>query len=93
MDPRVEMIEKRLQRLERSNRHLKLGCLLAVVGLTALGSISAQQVTKRTIDANEFVLRGPDGRVRATLLRITLMADLSFLAIPGKSRAFSRQIV
>ena len=67
MNSQLDMIEKRLRRLERTNRHLKLALLVAIICVSALGVMGAQQTANRTIEANEFVLRGPNGHIRATL--------------------------
>src|ERR1700732_5390474 len=79
MNPEAKMIENRLQRLEQSNRKLKFGCVVSFVCAAAFVSIGAEQPTKRTIVANEFVLLGPDGHVRATLSSDNTEARLVFL--------------
>jgi hypothetical protein len=63
----LEVMEMRLELLEKSNRNLKRGCVLIFICLAAFVTMSAQRATKRTIEANEFVLRGRDGQVQATL--------------------------
>jgi hypothetical protein len=72
-------MEKRLQRLERSNRRLKLGSFLAAICVAAIGAVGAKQMPKQTVEANEFVLRGPDGHVRATLSADSTEGRLVFL--------------
>lgn len=67
MDPKLEILEKRLLRLERSNQKLKLGFILAFVLSTAIVSIGAQQSSKRTFEANEFLVRDANGNLRARL--------------------------
>jgi len=63
---RLEKVEHQNHRLERQNRWLRLGMLavLAVVGgLLLLG----MGKPKKVIEAQKFVVRDADGRVRATL--------------------------
>lgn len=71
-------IRERLVRLERSNRRMKFLNTLAVICLAAVVSMGAQQATKRTVEANEFVLRAPDGHVRA-MLTADSMGDASLV--------------
>ncbi len=79
MDSQLERMEKRLLRLERNNRNLKLGCVLAIITTAALVSMGAQQKAKRIIEADEFILRGPDGHARATLSADSTEGSLVFL--------------
>jgi hypothetical protein len=79
MNPEAEMMEKRLKRLEQSNKKLKFGCIVTFVCAAAFFSIGAEQTTKRSITANEFILLGPDGHIRATLSADSTDARLVFL--------------
>jgi hypothetical protein len=67
VDSQLEIMEKRLYTLERSNRKMKFGCIVALICATVLVSMGAQQATKRTIEANEFILLDPNGHHRARL--------------------------
>jgi hypothetical protein len=66
MLPEVEMLTKRVGRLERENRLLKLigsGCALGVAALFLLGA----DKTSRTIEAQKIILRDSQGRARVTI--------------------------
>jgi hypothetical protein len=67
VNSQLEAMEKRLQLLERGNRNLRRGCIIILTCAAVFVSVGAKQASKRTIEANEFVLRGLDGQVQATL--------------------------
>lgn len=89
----VESMEKRLQRLERSNRHLRLGCFLGVICVAALGSMGAsnRQIEPSKPTSSSFA--DPMGIFEPPYLRTAPRAALCFWMTPGRSRAFSRQTV
>jgi hypothetical protein len=63
----MQAVLERLEKLERQNRRLKQ---VAVVGLALVGTLVLMgQATQkpRTVEADEFILRWPDGEVAATL--------------------------
>jgi hypothetical protein len=66
MTPEVEMLTKRVGRLERENRFLKLigiGCALGIAVLLLVGA----DKTPRTIEAEKIILRDSQGRARVTI--------------------------
>ena len=66
MDERLCKIQSRLEKLERENRRVKrFGALAALIGGSLL--LMGQAKTSRTVEAESFVLRDPQGRLRATL--------------------------
>ncbi|SRR5258708_641634 len=70
-------IHARLEKLERENRQMKrLGIVLAVLASTFF--ISGQAHINKTIDANEFVLKDGNGKVRARLSMQTDKPSLFF---------------
>src|SRR5215471_9597856 len=65
-DAALEEIRGRLASLERQNRRPKrwgVGALIAAASLALLG----QAPSKKTVEANEFILRDDGGHVRAKL--------------------------
>ena len=68
---RFEELERRLLSVEKQNRRLKqLGAaaLMAVALLVVMGQASS----KKTVEANEFILRDANGNVRAKLSMSTV---------------------
>lgn len=62
----LEEIRGRLVRLEKQNRRLKqlgIGALIVIASLVLVGQASP----KKTIEANEFILRDSSGKARARL--------------------------
>jgi len=69
MNPHVhnfEDIQDRLQKLEKQNRRIKQLGAVALV-FAAVIVIMGQAPTKKTVEANEFVLRDDNGNIRARL--------------------------
>jgi hypothetical protein len=65
-DVRFCEIRSRLEKLERENRRVKrIGALAALIGASLL--LMGQAKPRRTVEAESFVLRDPQGRLRATL--------------------------
>ena len=75
---------RRLDKLERQNRRLRQGVALI---LTILGTLLliAQSSPKRTVEAEEFILRDAAGRIRAKLGMWT--AEPSFALYDSAGRA------
>ena len=64
--PAIEDIHNRLLRLEKQDRRLKqLGIALLIV--PGLLLVMGQAPSRKTIEANEFLLKDANGRVRARL--------------------------
>ena len=63
---RFEELERRLLSVEKQNRRLKQLGAAALVAV-ALLIVMGQAASKKTVEANEFVLRDATGRVRARL--------------------------
>ncbi len=66
MTPEVEMLTKRVGRLERENRLLKLIGIGCALGVTVLLLVGADK-TPRTIEAEKIILRDSQGRARVTI--------------------------
>ena len=80
-----DCLSKKVERLERENLRLKrIGISLIIVAVAAL-TMGQSQSTK-TVEANAFVLRGPDGSVRAKLDSNKSSTELVFLNDAGQSR-------
>src|SRR5580704_18318195 len=63
---RWELLEARVVRLEKQNRWLKAGCLIA--GLSAIcGLTMGQSDVVKTVEAQRFVLKSAKGEARAEL--------------------------
>jgi hypothetical protein len=66
MDEHLCKIQSRLEKLERENRRVKrIGALAALIGGSLL--LMGQAKTSRTVEAESFVLKDPQGGLRATL--------------------------
>src|SRR6266852_6409059 len=66
--PDVKSLSKRVERLERQNRWMKrMGAVAILCAVVLLVSGQASVDTKKTVEANEFVLRDTNGVVRAKL--------------------------
>ena len=65
----LDMLRKRLDRLERESRRLRRATLVVIVGAAAallMGQIAPHRPV-RTLEAEEFVLRDSRGQIRASL--------------------------
>ncbi|MGA8285943.1 MAG: hypothetical protein WB796_14415, partial [Candidatus Sulfotelmatobacter sp.] len=62
----VEELEKRVARVEGQNRRLKRTGAAGLI-VVALLVIMGQTSSKKTVEANEFILRDGAGNVRARL--------------------------
>lgn len=63
---RWELLEARVVRLEKQNRWLRAGCLIAGL-LVVCGLTLGQSKTENTVEAQRFVLKSANGQVRAEL--------------------------
>jgi len=66
-DPTIELLAQRLARLERQHRLFKLGALIILAVVAAALALGAATRAK-TVEAEGFVLRDAQGKVRAELL-------------------------
>lgn len=85
----VQLLTRRLERLERDNRRLKLGGAVVVVGLAALalmGQVVPGQLPK-VVEAEQFVLRDARGQVSALLSAEPFLKGLTVFDEGGKKRA------
>lgn len=84
-------IPERLDGLESENRRLKR---LGLVALAVMGAalVMGQSPTKRTLEANEFILKDASGSVRATLKMYNGEPLLTLLGSNGKAEAGPEQI-
>jgi len=67
MNSDLQFLNEKLDRLERSNRRIKMGLTLTIVCFAALISIGAQQNSNKIVEAREFVLKDASGQMRAKL--------------------------
>jgi hypothetical protein len=63
----VTAVFERLERLERSNRRLKVSGLVVLLGLAAVGLMGQARPALQTVEAQEFVVKDAGGVVRARL--------------------------
>lgn len=63
----IPALLQRLERLERSNRRLKLWGVVALFGLATLGVMGQARPPLQTVEAQEFVVKDAGGVVRARL--------------------------
>jgi len=76
-------INARLEKLERENRRMKKISIVAAVVLSCL-ILGGQATTKKVVEANEFVLKDTDGKVRSRLsMEIGTRPTLSFYDANG----------
>lgn len=80
--PDMQAVLERLDRFERQNRRLKQAAL-AVLILFAAAFMMGQARPTRTTEANKFVLRDADGRVRAELSMFADRPTLTFRDAKG----------
>jgi hypothetical protein len=80
-----ESLSKAVERVERENlRFKKIGVSLIIVAVVAL--TMGQSRSSRTVEADAFVLRGPDGSVRAKFDTHNGSTELLFFNDAGQSR-------
>jgi len=80
------VIVDRLEKLERQNRQMKLAGAVALV-LAASVVLMGQVPVTRTVEANQFILKDGDGKVRADLAVNANGAGLTLYDPSGKVRA------
>lgn len=74
--PDWQAVIDRLEKLENQNRRLKqIGAVVLVLAVSFL--LMGQAAPKKTVEANEFVLKDASGRVRGQLLMRLLGPDLT----------------
>jgi len=79
-------VTERLERLEQENRRLRrLG--LAAAAIMGAALVMGQSPAKRSLEANEFILRDASGSVRATLKMNKAEPWLTLFGSNGKSEA------
>lgn len=66
-EPTLDILTQRLARLERENRRLKGLGAVALVGIVALVLMGHSAEGRKVVEADQFVLRLPDGQVRGEL--------------------------
>ena len=66
-DSMIPVLMQRLDKLERSNRRLKLSGLVVLVGLAAFTMMGQARPPLQTVEAQEFVVKDAGGAVRARL--------------------------
>jgi hypothetical protein len=76
----LEELQDRLLKLEKQNRRLKQLGVAALIGVAAL-VVMGQAPSKKTIEANEFILRDDGGNVRARLF--VTAKNTTNMTIPG----------
>jgi len=81
--PMIPILLERIEKLERSNRRLKLGGLVLLVGLAATG-VMGQARQPQTVEAQEFVVKDAGGVVRARLGTSPAAASLSLFHDGGR---------
>ncbi len=87
MTPELEIIEERLEKVERENRQLKRTGL-AVLLLAGVALVMGQARPIRTVEAEKFVLRDWSGKRRATLaVQADESVSLTLADSTGKVRA------
>ena len=68
IEPSLQTLARRLDELERENRRLKAGALLALLGLVAAGVMGQASLSgPPTVEAQRFYVRDGDGKARALL--------------------------
>jgi len=95
-EPTMDKMEQRLDRLERENRWMKSIGTLVVVGIAAvvlMGQAKPRKVPK-VIEAEQFRLMDPDGKIRAHLYYTTtsgsnldLIGDKTYATLNAGSSA------
>jgi hypothetical protein len=82
-------LRERLDRIERQNRWLKVVALLMAAGLSlfALLGAAGNMQTPKSIEAEQFLLRGADGTVVAKLGQFEAGPGLALMDTTGEVRA------
>jgi hypothetical protein len=85
--PELQTVFDRLERLESQNRRLKTAGVLALVVVSALVLMAQVKPASRVVEASEFILRDPEGRMRAHLSISRGVPVLDLLDVTGKAVA------
>ena len=80
------VVMERLEKLEKQNRGLKQAGAVALIVVAAI-LLMGQAATKKTVEANEFILKDASGKVRAKLF-MKEGPDLVFYDSNGKDLAW-----
>ena len=80
----IPVLLQRLDKLERSNRRLKLSGLVVLVGLAAFGLMGQARPPLQTVEAQEFVVKDATGAVRARLGVSPTAVSLSLIHEGGR---------
>jgi hypothetical protein len=80
----LEEMQDRLLKLEKQNRRLKQLGAVALIGVTLLVAMG-QAPAKKTVEANEFILRDDSGNIRARLFMTA--KSTTTMNIPGTNTA------
>jgi hypothetical protein len=81
----IPVLMQRLDKLERSNRRLKLSGLVVLVGLAAFGLMGQARPPLQTVEAQEFVVKDASGAVRARLGTSPTAASLTLSHEGGRA--------
>ncbi|MBI4490237.1 MAG: hypothetical protein HY694_14230 [Deltaproteobacteria bacterium] len=79
-EPTIEILVRRLERLERANRRLKwitVGFFVGLAALLTMGQAKPSKVAK-VIEAEKFVVKDPNGRGSITLGLLTEGAESNY---------------
>lgn len=80
------LVMNRLEKLEKQNRRMKqIGALALILVVSVL--LMGQAVPKKTVDANEFILKDTNGNVRGKFDLNALGPELVLLDEKGDARA------
>src|ERR1700693_23790 len=88
MNPYLQLLKEKLDRLERSNRRIKIGFVLVFVCFAAFISIGAQQTSNKTVEAREFIMKDASGQMRAKLSSDKSGPRLTLYRASGDPAAF-----
>jgi hypothetical protein len=80
-------VEERVQRLEKSNRRLKVGMLSLGIAATCIAVLGAAAPTPKAVTAEKFVLLDEAGNERAELSSNSKAAALQLLNVNGSRAA------
>ena len=83
--PMIPILLERIEKLEQSNRRLKLGGLVLLVGLAAIGVMGQARPPLQTVEAQEFVVKDAGGVVRARLDTSPSAASLNLFHEGGRA--------
>jgi hypothetical protein len=81
----IPVLLQRLEKLERSNRRLKLLGLVVLLGLVAFGLMGQVRPPLQTVEAQEFVVKDAGGVVRARLGASASAVSLSLAHEGGRA--------